>query len=260
MQEIFEKTSLRLAEWKAQPEVLGVLQVGSKSRGYGDELSDDDLEVILTDEAAAKMGPTDCLDLAFEGEGESRKLVYDAQYLALGALEAKTESHIDLDHWPYERVGILFDRDGRVRRAAEAAARMSGDFRSKRLQHATIDAWIPPRRAKKTFKRGWDAAGRALVARGSRALSRLLFALEWRWVPLDHWLERELASLKDPTEAGPAILRALRTMDPDPLIEALDLLECEHTNEIPRRESWDDLFLELIHPSRVEERAIHGMS
>jgi hypothetical protein len=259
MQDIFELTSRRLEKWKDQPDVLGVLLVGSKSRGYGDGLSDDDLEVVLTDEACAKIAPTDCHDLVFEGEGEGRRLIWDAQYLALGALQAKSSSHIDLDHWPYESVGILFDRDGRVSQAAEAAARMSPEFRRKRLQHGTIDAAFPPFRAKKTFKRGWDAAGRALVARGAKALCRVLFALEWRWVPLDHWLEKELASLEDPTQAGPEILRALRDMDPDPLIEALRGLEARYTEEIPRRESWNDVFLELIHPSRFEERSRHGL-
>ncbi len=51
-QGIFPATSARLDQCQAQPEVLGVVfLVGSKSRGHADELSDEDLEVLLTDEA-----------------------------------------------------------------------------------------------------------------------------------------------------------------------------------------------------------------
>ena len=55
--DIFPATAARLAQWKEQPEVLGVLLVGSKSRGNDDDLSDDDLEVLLTGEAFAQLQP-----------------------------------------------------------------------------------------------------------------------------------------------------------------------------------------------------------
>ena len=47
MYNIFPQTAARLSQWQSQPDVLGVLLVGSKSRGHADELSDDDLEVLL---------------------------------------------------------------------------------------------------------------------------------------------------------------------------------------------------------------------
>ena len=69
---IFAGTAARVAQWRVQPEVVGVLLVGSKSRGHADTLSDDDLEVLLTDEALAQRAPTDCIELLEEGEGPSR--------------------------------------------------------------------------------------------------------------------------------------------------------------------------------------------
>ena len=76
---IFAGTAARVAQWRVQPEVVGVLLVGSKSRGHADVLSDDDLEVLLTDEAFAQRVPTDCIELLEEGEGPQQKLIYDAQ-------------------------------------------------------------------------------------------------------------------------------------------------------------------------------------
>jgi hypothetical protein len=260
-QSIFPQTAVRVAEWKLRPEVLGVVHVGSKSHGHGDALSDDDLEVVLTDEAFARLAPHDISELLIEGEGAARQLIYDAEYISLSFLASKSKSHHDLEHYPYESAPILFDRDGRVTNAVQAAAKMDAAFRRARLHHATIDAWIAPRRALKTRRRGFEGAVHLLVARGAKALTRLLFALEWRWVPLDHWLEPELRTLTDPTHAAPMLLDALTRNDPQPLIDALASLEDRLASEgVPHSEHWHDLFLELIHPSRATERAIHGIN
>lgn len=260
-QTIFPQTAARLEEWKGRPEVAGVLLVGSKSRGYGDRLSDDDLEVILDDEAHALLSPTECLDHLIIGEGEARKIIYDAQYVPLGELERKARSARDLDHWPYESSPVLYDRDGRVSAAVAAAAKMSEDFRRARLLHGTIDAGVAARRAAKTKGRNMEGAARLLVARGARALTRVLFALEWRWTPLDHWLEPEMRTLKENEEAARNLLESLRTGDPQLLTVALNSLEDSlHAEGVPRPAGRTELFFELIHPSRAEERAVHGLN
>jgi hypothetical protein len=257
---LFPQTSEKLALWRADPEVLGVVLVGSKSRGHDDARSDDDLEVLLTDEAAARIAPADCLDVLVEGEGKARHVIYDAQLTSLSALVAKHHSTFDLDHWPYERAEVLFARDPGVREAVGGAGAMPAAFRALRLKHATIDAWIAPYRAEKTFARGFTAAGRLLVARGARALARIVFALEDRWVPLDHWLEPELASLADASGVAPLLLGALREGDPKPIDEALVKLEDRLAAEgVARADGRRALFLELIHPSNAAERAVHGL-
>jgi hypothetical protein len=260
MDVVFDKTRERVAKWATDPEVLGVLLVGSRSRGNADALSDDDLEVILTDDAAARISPAHCSEVLIEGEGESRKLIYDAQYLALGGLLDKGASYIDLDHWPYERASVLFSRDVEIGAIVERLGAMPADFRTKRLIHSTIDAWIPPYRANKCLKRGQAASAHLLVARGARALSRLVFALEWRWVPLDHWLEAELRTLSDEAHVGPLIVQALNSGEPQPLQDALNALEPALQGAgVPGPAQRRDLFMELVHPSRSKERAIHGL-
>ncbi len=260
-QRIFPQTAARLEGWKSRAEVAGVVLVGSKSRGYGDRLSDDDLEVILDDEAHARLSPTGCADYLIEGEGEARKVIYDAQYVPLGELEGKARSARDLDHWPYESAPVLYDRDGRVATAVAAAARMDAGFRRARLLHATVDAGVALRRAAKTKGRGMEGAALLLLARGAKALTRLLFALEWRWVPLDHWLEPELGTLKEGGGAARNLIEALRTGDPSLLNDALNSLEDRlHAEGVPRPAGRTELFFELIHPSRAEERAVHGLN
>src|SRR6476660_7090233 len=127
MDVVFDETRRRVEEWAANPEVVGVLLVGSRSRGHSDELSDDDLEVILTDEAAARLSPTECSDVLIEGERPNRRMIYDAQYLGISALKAKERSTLDLDHWPYERAPILYDRFGQLEGVVAALGRMDRD-------------------------------------------------------------------------------------------------------------------------------------
>lgn len=257
---VFDQTKDRISQWAQDPNVLGVLLVGSKSRGHGDEYSDDDLEVILSDEAAAAILPADCSDVLIVGEGTGRKMIYDAEYLGLSGLAEKEHSHLDLDHWPYESAPILYDRDGQMAQIVPRLGAMDADFRYKRLLHSTIDAWIPPYRIGKCLKRGQTAAARLLAARGVRALCRIVFALEWRWVPLDHWLQKDMATLKDPAGVVPLILETLETGEAKPLTESLNALEDLLVAEgVPGPKGRNDLFMELIHPSRAKEREIHGL-
>ncbi len=260
MQDIFPQTAARLAQWREQPDVLGVLLVGSKSRAHNDALSDDDLEILLTDAAFAQRTPSECAEFAFEGEEDAKKLIYDAQYTTLTALQQKLPSPLDLDHWPYERARILFDRNGHVAPVVEALGHMDAEFRHARLLYSTINTSIAINRATKTLKRGYKEAGRLVVARGVRALSRLLFALEWRWVPLDHWLEPELQTLDDPTEAGLLLIEALKTDNPEPLRTALNNLEeWLVAEDIPRPANRPKLFSEQVHPTHDAQRAFHGL-
>src|SRR5947209_13411499 len=147
MQDIFPQTAARLAQWREQPEVLGVLLVGSKSREHNDELSDDDLEVLLTDEAFASRTPLECAEYTYEGEGDTKKLIYDVQYTTLANLQQKLTSPLDLDHWPYEHAHILFDRDGNVAPVVEALGRMGADFRHTRLLYCTMHTLMALNRA-----------------------------------------------------------------------------------------------------------------
>ncbi len=260
-QPLFEETRAQLARWMADPEVLGVVMVGSKSRGHGDALSDDDLEVILTDAAHARLRPDECSIVVPAEDGSPRRWIYDAYVTSLSDLESKAVSPRDLDHWPYEGDVVLFDRDGRVGRAVKAAGRMAPEFRAARLRHAYVDVYLAAARAEKCLKRGQEASAALIVARGAKALSRLIFALEWRWVPLDHWLEPELKTLEDAAGVAPGLLLALRECRPQALREAMGLLEDRLVAEgLPPRSGFTEFFLAAIHPDQAPERLIHGLT
>ena len=257
---IFPETAERVRGWREDPAVLGVLLVGSKSHEHHDDLSDDDLEVVLSDNAYSRLNPVDCIEVYVQGEGAQRKLIYDAQFVSFPQISAKATSPFDLDHWPYERARVLFDRGGRLLPLVEKLAQLEPEFRRQRLTHATIDAWIAIYRAEKTARRGEAASARVLRVRSARAVARLLFALESRWVPLDHWLAAELKTLPARNGAAAMLVRGLEEDDVSLLKTVLDSLEDDLFAEgVPRPVGRRDLFLELIHPTRSAERAVHGL-
>lgn len=266
---LFPETRARLEQWRADPDVVGVLLVGSKSRGFDDELSDDDIEVVLEDRPFASRSSADCLELGFVGGTSAMgsalpasfpPLAYDAQYLPIGDLVRKGGSPFDLDRWPYQRAVALFDRDGRIVSAVAAAGTMDDAFRRARLKHATIDCSGAARRGIKTHTRRQEGSARFMVARSARALIRIAFALESRWTPLEYWLEKELGTLPDPERSGPAAIEALATGNPEPVLEALKRLEPRLTEAgVPPPAERMLLFFELVHPSRAAERAIHAV-
>lgn len=79
-------------------------------------------------------------------------------------------------------------------------------------------------------------------------------------MPLDHWWEAELGTLQDPERVGPLLVEALLSSTAEPLSKALNLLEDRlYAEGVARPTGRRDLFLEIIHPSRAGERAMHGM-
>lgn len=254
-------TRERVTAWAADPDVLGVVWVGSRSRGHGDAMSDDDLEVFLTPDAFARLAPEDSYVVERDPEAQPPRLIYDAQLTRLEVLQAKAASPRDLDHWPYEKAVVLFDRHGDVAPAVQAAAAMSPAFRRARIQHGALDTTLAIARARKTGTRGFPAATHMLIARGAKALSRVLFALENRWVPLDHWLEPELGTLADPHGAAPLLVEALTTGRYEPLQQALDQLREPMALEgVPAPSGFFTFFSELLHAGRAAEREIHGLN
>jgi hypothetical protein len=248
---LFQATHRLLAHLREQQDVLGVLLVGSKSRGYEDDRSDDDLEVILSPTTPHGASPS------FEQHIEGEKLLYDVRSLSLTQLQQKVSSPNDSEHWPYTAARVLFDRSNLVQPVVEALSHMDRSFRHDRIVYSTMSTTITIGKACKAIQRNYQAAGCLTVARGAKALARLLFVLEWRWTPTDHWLEKELETLDDPAHAKPLLLQALLSTDPLLLRKAIEQLERTFPDEVPNRVERARLYGQIMHPDQQVKRSIH---
>jgi hypothetical protein len=91
-------------------------------------------------------------------------------------------------------------------------------------------------------------------------VARLVYGLDWRWVPFDYSLEQELLHLKDATGAARVLVKAIARDSAELLGEALDRLEERLWEEgVPRGPGRFDLLCELLHHSTWREREVQGL-
>ncbi|GCE22239.1 hypothetical protein [Dictyobacter kobayashii] len=255
MTHLFPETAQFIHSLQKNENVLGILLVGSKSQGHDDSDSDDDLEVVVT-ETLHNLVPR----IEQYHDPVTHKLRYDIRYTTLSALKQKVVSPLDTEHWPYEHASVLYDaQDGLIRDLCTAVAEMDASFRTLRIRYAAVSTTVAIGKACKALQRGYKTSSQLVVSRGAIMLARLLFALEWRWKPTDHWLEPELLTLKDPAQASLLLLEAVRSSSPYALREAMNRLENTFLQEVPNREERAHLYGQIMHFSHASQREIHTL-
>jgi predicted nucleotidyltransferase len=95
-----------MEDYCTENSVLGVIQVGSTAKGYDDEFSDVDLEVVVSDERYV------VLEKSFQKFIHDDK--YDLIFTTVVRLEDVINSESDEDHWNYEKSVVLLDKTGKV--------------------------------------------------------------------------------------------------------------------------------------------------
>ena len=251
-------TQDRLNAWINDPSVKAVVLVGSRSRKFDIDTSDDDLLIVLTDSAFEARSASECTEALKAGS----QGVYDATYTSVSAMAEMARSPRDVDHEHFERAITLFDRCNDVRPLISRLADMPESFRRLRLLHGILDTWGAARRARKAARRGIPYTAISLVlAYGAQALARVLFALEWRWVPIAHWIVEETRTLRDPTGAAQNLLEALDSpLHSGPLETALRKIEPQLVSVgLTLPIDYASLAANLFHPRQAVERRVHGI-
>lgn len=239
-----------IAALRAEPEALGALLIGSRTRGYAQGDADWDLEIVVTDDFFARMAPRERLVLVWDGQPFRSRLLGDGLVVSQSALDRRRTSPLDSDHAPYASAAIWFDRDGTLASLVAALGTLPPAQRLDRLKLHFAALWMEAARAERTCDRG-DAVNSALVTAGAvRAFIAFIHVFNHRWPPLPHWASQELALLPTALPAQAALLHAaLAGSDPTALLTLRDqcaaLLDAEghRWHRAPA-----DLLLEILHP------------
>ncbi|MDQ4076053.1 MAG: DUF4037 domain-containing protein [Chloroflexota bacterium] len=234
----------------ASPPVQGLLLVGSRSRGYHDSKSDYDLEVIVDDDFAHTLEPAARLSLVWDGKPHRSRLLGDILTESRSSFEGKTNSTLDVDHWPYEAAVLWYDRDGEIGPLVKAIARFPDDIWEERLKLHYVDFWYHTARALKIAERESTLNHGLVLYRAAYACIQCIFVLNRRWPPLPHWTEQALERSElrlRPTDDVALLTKALTTHDAQALQrlhDALDpLLDAE---EITWHHNRVTLLLEIL--------------
>ncbi len=169
-------------------DALGILLVGSSSRAYRDALSDQDLEVIVTDAFYAHLP----LDQRLRHDQETELL-----FLPQSDFLAKKNSPADIDHWTYEDCVVLHDPHGLLEDELIKIALLPLDLRAARLKLHYFEFLFSAQRLDKLLTRGDELNVRLALAHAATNLIKLIFLLNHRWPPVIHWTAQSLTNLPE---------------------------------------------------------------
>jgi len=240
--------------------VAGVLLRGSAALGRSVPTSDDDLIVVLGECDQQSIGRSDRRLAITVPRGPGTVVVSDVVIRTIDELEELERSCADTDRWPFEQARLITSRDPRLTTLLRRLVSMDAQFREERLVHALLDVVIAVDQARRCSARGSTAEERLIVVRGARALCRALFALEWRWVPLDQWTTYGLSTLLDRANCSSLIAEALQEQSWRPLLVAERRLRQVLPELVPSR-AWnrEALWSVMRGPDARRQRALHGL-
>jgi len=183
--ELIEKL---LAEYGGDEQVNGIIQVGSSAKGYGDEYSDLDLEVVVTEKKYA------ALVREFQKIIHTEK--YDLIYTTIGELQQIKDSDRDEDHWNYENAIILLDRTGNLQGMLNEITKYNEASRLRRLKRYYSGYWENTLSAYSCLEHKNYIGARVYAAFLTQELIRLLFNINHLWSPSVKWAFKEIHQLK----------------------------------------------------------------
>lgn len=174
--------------YSADQSVLGVILVGSAGKGYHNEHSDVDLEVVVTEERYNE------LQKNFQKFIHTEK--YDVIFTTIDVLQQVKQSGKDVDHWWYKDCPVLLDKTGKLKGVLREITRYDVESRLKRLKHYYLGFWENSLYSMSCLRHNNDRSARIYAALAMQELIRLLFNFNNRWAPKMQWAFREIKLLK----------------------------------------------------------------
>jgi predicted nucleotidyltransferase len=164
-----------LNKYGTDEQALGVVQVGSTVKGYADEHSDLDLEVVVTQEKYSDLSR------------HSKKIIHTEKYdLIFTTTEKLCEiknSKKDEDHWNFHDSIVLLDKTGVLQKVLNEIIEYDEASRVDRLKQYYGAYWENSLSSWSCLEHGNHWGTRIYVALSAQELIRLLFNFNHHWAP-----------------------------------------------------------------------------
>ena len=179
--------------------VIGIYVVGSATRPYRDELSDYDIEVIVTDDVYEST-PMDERQVFSFKEGEPKVVDYEFYLIPWSDFVRLPESAHDMFHHSAQHAVILHDPEGRIEPIIKQLAELPEDVRIERMTVHFLELLYRLGRGRKTANRGELPINLALLGGDAlSSLTKLIFLVKKSWPSTVHWSEQEFSELTIPS-------------------------------------------------------------
>ena len=174
--------------------VIGIYVLGSSTRPFRDELSDYDIEVIVTDDAYKNL-PDEEKHVFVIDDGPPRRVDHEFYLRPWSEFSGLASSTQDLFHYPYQHAVTLHDPSGRMTEVIRSLAKLPEDVRRVRMRVHFLEFLFSLSRARKTSERSGGLNPQLLYGEGLIALTKLLFLVMGSWPATRHWSREELVLL-----------------------------------------------------------------
>jgi predicted nucleotidyltransferase len=176
------------AKFGADEQVLAVVQVGSTAKGYDDEHSDVDLELVVTEDKYDELAK------------KSQKIIHteshDLIFTTIDKLRQLKVSNMDEDHWNYQNANVLIDKTHILQKTLNEITRYNETTRPDRLKRYYRAYWENTLSAWSCLEHMNHLGARIYTALTVQELIRLLFNLNHLWSPKPQWALKEIHLLK----------------------------------------------------------------
>ena len=204
-----------MAEAAADPDVIGLVLLGSRAIGTETAESDYDLIFMVTDAAAARYEQT---------KSEPKRGVNLPRPIDTVDIWNDTPSGLRVENvisWmlpTFAEAKVIYDRTGEAARVIDALRQMPAEMARKEIEDGYGTYLNKLYRSLKCWRRGNELGGRMEAAETADALVRALFALEGHWRPyssrLVYHLDRLAGQGWQPGELRESLLDLIGTGNP----------------------------------------------
>ena len=235
----------------ARDGVIGIYVLGSSTRPFRDELSDYDIEVIVTDDAY-KATPDEEKHVFEIDDGPPRRVDHEFYLRPWSEFAQLASSTQDLFHYPYQHAIVLHDPTGEMTEVIRKLAELPEDVRRMRMRVHFLELLFSLGRARKTSERSGGLNVQLLYGEALVALTKLLFLVMGSWPATRHWSRDELILLGIDAEFIDRISDAFSSPTNDKMTSLVTevrsfLVERGELLHDVGSEAFQDAYKELVH-------------
>ena len=179
-----------LIDYYTNDKVFGVVLVGSSSHFYKDSNSDFDVEVIVDDDYYETIKDKKLLIRNSDTKLEILILSY-SNFLS------KIDSSLSINHWPYEKGIVLYDRNGQFKTIIEKIVSVDLNELSKRLKLSYFELLLLCSKIERIKNTGEFLNLKLASAQIGVIASKLLFLMHKKWPPIIYWTSQNMLYLED---------------------------------------------------------------
>ncbi|MHA1168280.1 MAG: DUF4037 domain-containing protein [Candidatus Hodarchaeales archaeon] len=242
-----------------EPHVKGIMLWGSRATGFGENETDWDAVIYVTDEFFDTLSVDDLEIIIVDESAEPKRLSCDFTYLSDRIFKQQLNSPMDIDHSAYVEGVVIHDPTGKLEEwRKKLAAFPEGEERVHRIKIKWIQVVLAFYTAKLNDKRGFTVDCQLNLQRTIQAAVNFWFSLKGNWTPPLKWWTKHVRKLKMTDEMFTAFTDAIINSTMENVEQVVKMLKKAADEENVDLSNFNRDFFETLLPEGRARFIRHG--